>query len=97
MQPPNQSYQCNKQTHSGTIKNQPCNHNNSLFPTTTTTTTLLQRTDDVIVVHALELVAPQVGRELLELDGEAALARGLVARQDDVGRPGHLAAVRLFP
>lgn len=48
-------------------------------------------------MHALELVAPQVGRELLELDGEAALARGLVARQDDVRRPGHLAAVRLLP
>lgn len=48
-------------------------------------------------MHALELVAPQVGRELLELDGKAALTRGLVARQDDVGRPGHLAAIRLLP
>lgn len=48
-------------------------------------------------MHALELVAPQVGRELLELDGETALARGLVTRQDDVRRPGHLAAVRLLP
>lgn len=48
-------------------------------------------------MHALELVAPQVGRELLELDGEAALARGLVARQHDVGRTGDLAAVRLLP
>lgn len=48
-------------------------------------------------MHALELVAPQVGRELLELDGEATLARGLVTRQNDVGRPGHLAAVRLLP
>lgn len=48
-------------------------------------------------MHALELVAPQVGRELLELDGEAALACGLVTSQDDVGRSGHLAAVRLLP
>lgn len=48
-------------------------------------------------MHALELVAPQVGRELLELDGETALARGLVARQDDVRRPCHLATVRLLP
>lgn len=48
-------------------------------------------------MHALELVAPQVGRELLELDGETALACGLVTRQDDVRRPGHLASVRLLP
>lgn len=54
-------------------------------------------TNDVVVVHALELVAPEVGRELLELDGEAALAGGLVAGQHDVGGPGHLAAVRLLP
>lgn len=48
-------------------------------------------------MQALEFVAPEVGRELLELDGEAALAGGLVARQHDVGRAHHLAAVRLFP
>lgn len=48
-------------------------------------------------MHALELVAPQVRRELLELDGEAALAGGLVARQHDVGRPVDLAAVGLLP
>lgn len=54
-------------------------------------------TDDVVVVHALELVAPEVGRELLELDGEATLAGGLVAGQHDVGGAVHLAAVRLFP
>lgn len=54
-------------------------------------------TDDVVVVHALELVSPEVGGELLELDGEAALSRGLVARQHDVGRAHHLAAVRLLP
>lgn len=54
-------------------------------------------TDDVVVVHALELVAPEVGRELLELDGEAALPRGLVAREHDVGGAHHLAAVRLLP
>lgn len=48
-------------------------------------------------MHALELVAPEVGRELLELDGEAALAGRLVAGQHDVGRAVHLAAVRLLP
>lgn len=48
-------------------------------------------------MHALELVAPQVRRELLELDGEAALAGGLIAGQHDVGRPVDLAAVRLLP
>lgn len=48
-------------------------------------------------MHALELVAPQVGRELLELDGEAALSGGLVAGEHDVGGSHHLAAVRLFP
>lgn len=47
-------------------------------------------------MHALELVAPEVGRELLELDGEAALAGGLVAGQHDVGGAGHLAAVGLL-
>lgn len=54
-------------------------------------------TDDVVVVQALELVAPEVRRELLELDGEAALPRWLVARQHDIGRAHHLAAVRLLP
>ena len=54
-------------------------------------------TDDVVVMQALELVAPEVGRELLELDGEAAFARGLVARQHDVGRAHDLAAVGLLP
>lgn len=54
-------------------------------------------TDDVVVVHALELVAPEVGRELLELDGEATLAGGLVAGQHNVGGAGDLAAVRLLP
>lgn len=54
-------------------------------------------TDDVVVVHALELVAPEVWRELLELDGEAALAGGLVTGQHDVGGPVDLAAVRLLP
>lgn len=48
-------------------------------------------------MHALELVAPEVWRELLELDGEAALAGGLVTGQHDVGRAVHLAAVRLLP
>lgn len=56
-----------------------------------------QLTNDVVVVHALELVAPEVGRELLELDGEAPLAGGLVTGQHDVGGAGHLAAVRLLP
>lgn len=54
-------------------------------------------TDDVVVVLGLELVAPEVRRELLELDGETALPRGLVTRQHDVGRAHHLAAVRLLP
>lgn len=54
-------------------------------------------TDDVVVVHALELVAPQVGGKLLELDGEAALAGGLVTGEHDVGGAHHLAAVRLLP
>lgn len=54
-------------------------------------------TDDVVVVHALELVAPQVGGVLLELDGEASLAGGLVAGEHDVGGAHHLAAVRLLP
>lgn len=54
-------------------------------------------TDDVVVMHTLELVTPEVGRELLELDGEASLAGGLVAREHDVGGAHHLAAVGLFP
>lgn len=48
-------------------------------------------------MHALELVAPEVGRELLELYGEAAFAGGLVAGEHDVGGAHHLAAVRLLP
>lgn len=54
-------------------------------------------TDDVVVVHALELMAPQVGGKLLELDGEAALAGGLVAGEHDVGGAHDFAAVRLLP
>lgn len=48
-------------------------------------------------MHALELVAPEVGRELLELDGEATLAGGLVTSEHNVGGSHHLTAVRLFP
>lgn len=42
-------------------------------------------------------MAPEVGRELLELDGEAAFAGGLVASEHDVGGSHHFAAVRLLP
>lgn len=53
-------------------------------------------TYDVVVLQGLELMSPQVGGELLELDGEAHVTVGLVTGEQQVWRAHHLTAVSLL-
>lgn len=53
-------------------------------------------TYDVVVVLILELMAPKVGGELLELDGEACVGIGFVAGKQQVGVVAQLTPVHLL-
>lgn len=55
-----------------------------------------EHTYDVVVVQVLELVAPEVGGELLKLDGEARVGVGFIAGEQQVGVLAQLAPVCLL-
>lgn len=69
-------------------------HNNP--PNTNTLSLSPPLTYDVVIMHGFELMSPEVGWVLLELDGEAHVTVGLVTGEQQVRRSRHLTSVRLL-